>query len=115
MNSLVLNKCGFVAEGLATLAACVWSLSRMGALVLDKDVFVAEGCPTLTALIWPLSCVHPLVLNQSVFMAESLATVTALVVPLTAAKGLHTCAGLWWLAQGSRKGFPNLPACKGLL
>lgn len=87
----------------------------MGALVLDKDVFVAKAFPTLAALVRPLSGVHPLVLNQSVFAAEGLATVTALVVPLSTVKGVHTCAGLWWLAQGSGKGLPNLPACKGLL
>jgi hypothetical protein len=55
MDPLVLDKCGFAAEGFPTFPALIRLFSTMDPLVLDKSVFAAECFPAFTALKMHLS------------------------------------------------------------
>lgn len=55
MDSLVLDECGFAAEGFPTFVALIRPFSSMDSLVLDKCVFAAESFPTFTAFVIHLS------------------------------------------------------------
>lgn len=64
MSSLVLGQGGAVCEGLPTVPAFIWPLSRVDPPVLSEVSALPEAFPTLRTLIGLFSGVHPLVLAE---------------------------------------------------
>ena len=93
----------------------------MDSPVLNKYVFIAEGFPTFAALIRPLTSVDSLVLSKPVLAAEGFPTVAALVVPRSTVSGLHTLSVPLWSelvlekVRANREILPRLLARERLL
>jgi hypothetical protein len=90
------NKEAVVLEGFATLTAPEWLLSGVNSEMLNKKGFLAEGHPTLPALKRLFSSVYLPVSIEVGCASKSFATVAAYAVLLTL-NGLSTlsvCGGI---------------------
>ena len=83
------NKEAVVLEGFATLTSPEMLLSRVNSEMLNKKGFLAEGHPTLPALKRLFSSVYHLVSIEVGCASKSFATVAAYAVLLTL-NGLST-------------------------
>ena len=90
------NKVAVVLEGFATLTVPEWLLCGVNSEMLNKKGFLAEGHPTLPALKRLFSSVYLPVSIEVGCASKSFATVAAYAVLLTL-KGLSTlsvCGGI---------------------
>ena len=90
------NKVAVVLEGFATLTVPEWLLCSVNSEMLNKKGFLAEGHPTLAALKRLFSSVYHPVSIEVGCASKSFATVAAYAVLLTL-NGLSTlsvCGGI---------------------
>ena len=84
------NKESVVLEGFATLPTPEWLLSGVNSEMLNKKGFLAEGHPTLAALKRLFSSVYHPVSIEVGCASKSFATVAAYAVLLLTLNGLST-------------------------